>query len=972
MKKQYIVFGLVFLLSLVMASATVYYADNFIDNSNLDRWVCPTVGHGVTFKDGVAHFKGLCWLNLTTDPIVDDFYMTESLSTGSCANNGMVHKFYDDTTGDFADPSGTVTYNFMAKDNFWTYHDGAQFNNVMACDTALWYNFTYTFTFANDQFLWFENETDALDNMPGSASGDVDAIRTPLFQEAVGFNFTMSRLCLADTKAECDTALAPVVPDLPPTFTSPINISDTFEQFKLLSANITIADDDEVSHYWFSTNNSGAWVNASFVSVGAASVDVETEINISLAADNTLCWRYFANDSGSQINSSKEFCFVVADLSGARINLTFADENYDRHSSTFDELELMFVLFNWTDNRSDASLTESDGVCNVTFSQALVEKMAVNTNFSLCSTCDFSTFTEEFSQVLNGVEKDIVHFRGCHEQNALGDVDINVQCGAVVYNETLAAADLPLCSSPDKSIFINTSVCNAATKFNISLTFAGNNPQRKRIEDLNTDRSYMPHTNEGDKGQVIFNATLNLWQTLHLHSYIEHGFRNVTANCLHATNPLFNTDAREEFLIVNAFPSITFNQVNNSQGIFALSNDVILEYASGVYQWLVSVIDDDLVNINYTFRNTSGDMMLSVAVASPFTITTNDSFFVLRQGNPFNLTVIATDSFGNITQSSIRFNVTDTLNPICTGFDDASLVENATYNWTVVCTDNNFFSLELSCDNGFVFSNVSGLNVQSFNFENSTILNDTIVCNFEYCDGHTIRIIDDMIITKSADNQRVVFDNKIFIDANEDLIKFDAIKEKDRYIFDISLKQPTNSLWFVITSDEYIYIMDDKDFRGWLVTGDYWLDFESDNLLSARVTRLTNNSVEVNLDYTRLVDDVIIRSIGKLNCISGTQTLTPLLPPVPSAFSLPNFGTCDITNTGTAIAVIGFSFLVMLFMIVAFVSRIPALELLIGFFAAYFGWVIVNCFPFIHLFFILTGLILLVKGIVDAAAGKRI
>ncbi|MEA2036837.1 MAG: hypothetical protein U9O94_04975, partial [Nanoarchaeota archaeon] len=85
-----------------------------------------------------------------------------------------------------------------------------------------------------------------------------------------------------------------------------------FRKLENFSANITITDNDnELSSYIFSTNNTGSWVNDSLVTISGSIYSANTTKNISLGQSNYVCWKYYANDTSNSVQVSSEYCFTV-------------------------------------------------------------------------------------------------------------------------------------------------------------------------------------------------------------------------------------------------------------------------------------------------------------------------------------------------------------------------------------------------------------------------------------------------------------------------------------------------------------------------------------------------------------------------------------------------------------------------------------------------------------------------------------
>lgn len=118
------------------------------------------------------------------------------------------------------------------------------------------------------------------------------------------------------------------ITDNPPTFSAAVNDSANMDQWENFTANITISDELGVDFVWFSTNNSDSWVNDTPISAGGStSYSANISKNITQFEPETVCWKWWANDTTGQINSSDLLCFDVR-VGGPRMRNMTQNKTY--------------------------------------------------------------------------------------------------------------------------------------------------------------------------------------------------------------------------------------------------------------------------------------------------------------------------------------------------------------------------------------------------------------------------------------------------------------------------------------------------------------------------------------------------------------------------------------------------------------------------------------------------------------------
>jgi hypothetical protein len=97
-----------------------------------------------------------------------------------------------------------------------------------------------------------------------------------------------------------------------PTWSNPQSYPDTIYQYMMATCNVSWSDDHGLSGYIFSINQTGNWVNTSWIAF--TSNNVSTNITNITASTNTVVeWRFYANDSDDVWNMTDIQTFSVAD-----------------------------------------------------------------------------------------------------------------------------------------------------------------------------------------------------------------------------------------------------------------------------------------------------------------------------------------------------------------------------------------------------------------------------------------------------------------------------------------------------------------------------------------------------------------------------------------------------------------------------------------------------------------------------------
>jgi len=467
------------------------------------------------------------------------------------------------------------------------------------------------------------------------------------------------------------------------------------------------------------------------------------------------------------------------------------------------------------------------------------------------------------------VTNDTVHFWGCNEQTIAGDMTVNISCEAG--NEVLdvEATQMPLCSLGSNFIVVGSDICAGSQRINVTLIADVPNSQRKLIIDLAVDRESSKDTNIAD-----WNSTLSLFQSPHLHEYYVHGSQTIEANCTN-TNASYNINASEVITIVNLPPEVNVNQLLMPDStLINLTDNIVIEYQNGTWQFIISVTDDDLDTVNITIYNSSAPVFSTLNISA---ITPASSLFRDFDEAPFSINISANDTNGDSTNVSISFNVNDTVNPSCDFETNYSVPINGTFSFNVTCTDESFFELNVTCPTNNYTNFTTGLNTESFSFTDSisNVVADT--CSFRYCDGHTAKELSkDWWVSTNVNK----FEFYAGSDLNELLLddlnnpELNYSIEQDRVTFSVKIhpseKKSEYNFYYNTSPDSY-YLKDDE-YKAWIVDRKSLTWFDLNGLDgSVHVSKKSGGLWKIKVRTDSL--DLQFRSIGELNCVSGSFTL---------------------------------------------------------------------------------------------------
>jgi len=374
------------------------------------------------------------------------------------------------------------------------------------------------------------------------------------------------------------------------------------------------------------------------------------------------------------------------------IDILFQNET-GSYKTTFGEGENFFTEVNYTLSNG-INVTNSTGSCNLTLYSVLDEiDTALVTPFTLCDNvaCTYNNVADTFTPFDTvGALEDVVRVNVCHNKDSKKDLQIGYTCGVNSGNIVIPKGQIALCSAgnPTPRTQNLSSDCLAETSITLTLdNTAGKFNDGHNITKLEITRKFA----EDFYPNLPYNFTSNLFYLDSEHEYYKHGSYPVEASCSYDSDSDLDKIFNESITIVNAPPVIIFDQVNSSLETLDIINNMVLSYADSGYTWVGGVVDDDLLGFNVTWYNsTNGIIQQNLTLLSTDMIYTPSSIFRDIE-NSYTLSVIASDINFTVAEN-ITFNITDSLDPVCTGVSNRTWFTNVSTAFNIQCTDESLYS----------------------------------------------------------------------------------------------------------------------------------------------------------------------------------------------------------------------------------------------------------------------------------------
>jgi hypothetical protein len=658
----------------------------------------------------------------------------------------------------------------------------------------------------------------------------------------------------------------------------------------------------------------------------------------------------------------------VQNLSAAPPSITSNLDVYLRNRTNYNK-KLVFgygehlrAYGNYTFSNNNSAIPGA--TCNFTWYNAS-RIIFGNMNYSLCTTgCTFNTYKNTtVSQTNLSMLWDYVIFKACHF-----GVSTNVDVTGYICNSPFTVPSATMTQCPTYSqIKVNSTGCKNKDYIQYNLTV--NAPASKMILFLETSagRRYK----EIIQGS-IYNSTVKVYMSNprgNTFAYYISGLKSVKVNCSLGT---YNSVVTKQFSILNTPPTITFRYINNSNNFYNFTPSVKIEYADGNWTFYTSVSSLSLSNIIYSIRNSS--MVIWTKSSKTPTLITTPNHLFLHLGT-YNFTIYANDTYKNSTFASRKFVINDTLPPYCnipvtdTGFNGTNYI----FNYT--CTDEYFFSFNISCmTTGFSYykSNIGSTN---YSFHNSTLLDMGIggeTCLYEYCDGHTSNDISSFsaeVVTNIDKSPTAIIkaglNGNIVLSPTTSISKVTLTKKFDRYNFCYDFTG-NKAGYATLAIPQNCYPAPNSKIQGHIVCpkDDVWIDF-----VNKDVSVTIKDDIFLDLTKVKDLSNVCFNSIGKFNCIKGNITIAVTIPPTNSTSRL-KLNYCPDTIPG--------AYMLMVFIVIALFLIYVGFKFLLGI-SGFFGavllmscsWYLADCQAFLSLVVALISILLMIVFVLVIPSMKQ-
>ena len=458
-----------------------------------------------------------------------------------------------------------------------------------------------------------------------------------------------------------------------------------------------------------------------------------------------------------------------------------------------------------------------------------------------------------------------------------------------------------------------------------------------------------------------YNASLSAYRNHYLYSY-----RNHCASCLTVSascdnpNSDYDLSGSKSFAINNLAPMPMISHLITADRAYLLDDGYEVNYSAGIYVVNATpyntgyYIDNDIGFVRWQLRNSS--QLIKSETGSSYSDFSFNSVLVVRNGT-YNVSVYINDTAKASGYQSALFWTRDYSLPVCSGLSPVTLYNGTTYSWNVSCSDDYFWSFNLSCGNGFGYAR-AGIANTSYVFINSSLISSgaDFVCDYEYCDGHTAMLLEPLDIRPVA-KEGVINVEGISLNVMEAVADVRLEKKEDRYSFCYAFADQKQA-YATLPVPDGCFAAPNSKWKGHLVcpAQRVWIDFENKDV------GVSVAEGEVLLDLANVKDrgNVCFDSIGKWNCVSGEQAFTVLIPERNST-SMFQVGWCPETEPGALIiGIVVFFFLGILVLGIA--KGIPIFAYAAGLGLIVASFTLIGCSAFIGLCFMVVGLVSILVG----------
>ena len=517
---------------------------------------------------------------------------------------------------------------------------------------------------------------------------------------------------------------------------------------------------------------------------------------------------------GEQEDNFNEFTVMVAGI---------MDEDYNILPNSTDEGQEFFIFANFT-YELNSTAVYPDAYCNYTANGIIDEQYqtSTGTNLTICdSGCDTTNKTFTFTGFnTGGFIQDIYRFRLCRDTPASDNTfTIANNCSGVY---TFNYATIPSCAAGYVNFTLTDGNCSGEPDRNLSIwsSAAAQNKALVIVDSFGGVDMEHNHT-----ANLTWNSTSQLFNTVIIHEYYEHGTQIIDVSCHANTTGISNASVELSIVVVNIPPII----IIENAWWWLLDNFVsFTSNLEGKYPLLSTfnvsglVIDDDfdttIYNLNYSNNGTlihtvSTTEKQSVINYTQNNFSTNFSFLDGLHGYVFQ--VIANDTTGNVSVLQRSFTA-ENLAPTASWINVTGGISSTptTFNWT--CTDS-----EEEVSTAFVFVNGTlndsgvGLTGFMFNFTGGTYeldvncedtfrngSNDTILVSFfEACMIQLIGVVDGERYSDNTISGSVNCSNSVVVSScSYEINDFASVSITNCSDFTVSAERGWNSMNFTINA----------------------------------------------------------------------------------------------------------------------------------------------------------------------------
>lgn len=520
-------------------------------------------------------------------------------------------------------------------------------------------------------------------------------------------------------------------------------------------------------------------------------------------------------------------------------------------------------------------LSVADGGCNFTLYNGSIKSKSINDNFTICfSGCDNVSYFEVFSPEVSASDfQDMAYMDLCRPFSPVGDFVVNISCASGFQNFTLSPIDIPVCTGTPNPFYFITDACISDASVNIRLELDSGEPlQRVQVTNLALIR--FSETNLDLFGvDVYYNATSERYYVDHAYDYYIPSVYPVSVLC---TKDGTSVTGGLNVTILNTAPIIVPDIISNSEANVTFGSNIT--YAISQFNFSFTAIDPQLSWVYFRLDNSSGEVYTQNSSGN-FLPSIDSNEFLSFIANPFSITLKAGDTFGEVTTKSYTLYVTDLISPICIGFNDLEAMIGNAVTMSATCYDEALFSLNISCDSGYIFGIQPILSTQ-YVYSDTQIINESTECSWLVCDAHTLKDISGKYTSlELEDGIKVKVGTKVHTfmsDTKPKSVKTTYKQDRISSKFVYDKKEIPRIFYYTAPKDSIIIDWDLYD--GWIVSPSTrtWFDAEIvgiDPLVETKKINDTTFQIVVWSDSLELE----FESIGILNCYNGTFNITTVV-----------------------------------------------------------------------------------------------